>query len=215
MPSITRRAPREPDHRATVEAQVLGATERLLAGGANFTELGVKQIADEAGIARSTFYVHFADKTDLIIRLAGRTRQGLLDVGVEWQAHGLSSGLDRLIEMYAGMIRHYREHIAVLAAVEEVAAYDKGVRDFWDGQVKQSCDVVAAMLEEEKQAGRAAADLDPVLAARVMTWGGERIVARHVAVGDPADDAAVARELALQRWYGVYRRPAAEPSALR
>jgi hypothetical protein len=40
-----------------------------------------------------------------------------------------------------------------------------------------------------------------------MTWGGDQVIARHVANHDAGRDEAVARELALIRWYGVYRRP--------
>ncbi|MEU6203817.1 helix-turn-helix domain-containing protein, partial [Micromonospora musae] len=62
MPSITRRRSGGSDRRLSVEAQILAATERLLAEGESFTELGVQRIAREAGVARSTFYMHFADK---------------------------------------------------------------------------------------------------------------------------------------------------------
>jgi hypothetical protein len=56
-----------------------------------------------------------------------------------------------------------------------------------------------------------AADLDPDTAARVMSWSGEAVMARHVAARDAADDAKLARELAMQRWYGVYTRTAEAP----
>ncbi|MEU6204148.1 helix-turn-helix domain-containing protein, partial [Micromonospora musae] len=62
MPSITRRRSAAADRRLPVEAQILAATERLLGEGESFTELGVQRIAREAGVARSTFYMHFADK---------------------------------------------------------------------------------------------------------------------------------------------------------
>ncbi|WP_372792169.1 TetR/AcrR family transcriptional regulator, partial [Paraconexibacter sp.] len=51
--------------RAAVEQQVLGAVERLLTDGESFTALPVGRIADEAGMARTTFYGHFPDKSTL------------------------------------------------------------------------------------------------------------------------------------------------------
>jgi AcrR family transcriptional regulator len=209
MPSITRR-PQGPDHRAAVEAEVLAATERLLVGGARFTELGVKQIADEAGIARSTFYLHFRDKTDLMVRLAGDTRQEVFEVGEDWLP--TAGGLESLVERFAVIIGIYRQRSAVVAAIHETAAYDPVVRDFWDGAVTQFIERMRVTLVEEQRAGRVAADLDPDTAARVMAWSGERVIARHVAAQDPADDAKLARELAMQRWYGVYARTAEAPS---
>jgi hypothetical protein len=58
-----------------------------------------------------------------------------------------------------------------------------------------------------------AADIDPVIAARVMTWDGNGVIARHVASGEESLDAAMARELALIRWHGVYR-PAGRPPVI-
>jgi AcrR family transcriptional regulator len=209
MSSITRRH-QGADHRAAVEAQVLAATERLLAGGANFTELGVKQIADEAGIARSTFYVHFRDKTDLLLRLAADTKRQAFEVGEDWRP--AAGGLPALIEGFEAVIAVYRDRAAVVAAVHETAGYDPVVRDFWDSEIERFAERMRTILVEEQRAGRVAAGLDPDTAARVMAWSGERVIARHVAVRDPADDAALARELAMQRWYGVYARTAEGPS---
>jgi AcrR family transcriptional regulator len=208
MPSITRR-PQGPEHRAAVEAAVLAATERLLVGGARFTELGVKQIADEAGIARSTFYLHFRDKTDLMVRLARDTRREVFEVGEDWVP--TNGGLEGLVERFATIIAIYRKRAAVVAAIHETIAYDPVVREFWDGGLTGFVERMRATLVEERRAGRVAADLDPDTAARVMSWSGEAVIARHVAVREAADDAKLARELAMQRWYGVYTRTAEAP----
>jgi AcrR family transcriptional regulator len=42
-----------------------------LDAGESYTELGVQRIASAAGIARSTFYLYFKDKTSPAIRLGG------------------------------------------------------------------------------------------------------------------------------------------------
>lgn len=60
----------------------------------------------------------------------------------------------------------------------------------------------------EQQAGRTPAGVDLASAARVIVIGGERAIFDHIAVAEPGDDAAFARELALIWWHGVYRRPA-------
>jgi AcrR family transcriptional regulator len=208
MPSITRRRPREPDRRAAVEAQVLAATKRLLTSGAGFTELGVQQIAAEAGVARSTFYLYFRDKSDLLIHLAGDLKEQVFTLVADWRPTGPTGGPDALAAAYANILRFYRGNVAVLTAVNEAAAYDPVIRDFWDGQLARFAEVVAARLSEEQGAGRLGAGLDPVAAARVIVWGGERVIARHVALDDGSGDAALARELALQQWHGAYRRPA-------
>jgi AcrR family transcriptional regulator len=203
MPSITRR-PREPERRAAVEAQVLAATKRLLTTGVGFTELGVQQIAAEAGVARSTFYLYFRDKSDLLLHLAGELKQGVFDLGADWRP---TDGPEPLAAAYANMLRFYRGNSAVLTAVSEASAYDPVVREFWEGQLARFAEVVTEWLSEEVRAGRLGADLDPVMAARVIVWGGERVITRHVALDDGTGDAGLARELALQQWHGAFRRP--------
>jgi AcrR family transcriptional regulator len=75
MPSTTRRQAHDTDRRSVVEGEILAATEQLLRGGSRFTDLGVQRIAAAAGVAWSSFYFSFRDKTDLLIRLAGTLKQ--------------------------------------------------------------------------------------------------------------------------------------------
>src|SRR4051794_37712872 len=56
--------------RAQVQAAVLQATETLLGAGSSYADLNVERIAKAAGISRTAFYFYFADKRDLLMRLA-------------------------------------------------------------------------------------------------------------------------------------------------
>ncbi|MBQ1022065.1 TetR/AcrR family transcriptional regulator [Micromonospora sp. D93] len=210
MPSITRRRPRNPDGRAAVETRVLAATERLLKEGIRFTDLGVQRIAAEAGVARSTFYTHFRDKTELLMRLAGTMRESSFDRTGGWDPGGPGDPLARLTEVFADVIRIYRTYAPVLAAVSEVAAYDEAVREYWAAGLEKFVARTVDALRIEQQAGRTPADLDVTAASRLIVVGGDRFLADHVSTtsADPDTDAAAARELAATWWYGVYRRPA-------
>ncbi|MEV4757885.1 TetR/AcrR family transcriptional regulator [Micromonospora sp. NPDC049559] len=205
MPSITRR-PARPDRRASVEAQVLATTGRLLREGTPFTELGVQRIAAEAGVARSTFYSHFRDKTDLLLRLAGTMQRTALDIGVSWRPE---TGPEGLAEVFLQVVRVYREYEPVLTAINEVAAYDRTVREFWVRGLRPFTENSNSLLRREQEAGRIPADLDIDHASRVIVVGGERAIADHVAAsgGDESQDEAFARELALIWWHGAYHRP--------
>jgi AcrR family transcriptional regulator len=208
VPSITRPRPQGPDRRAAVEAQVLAATEKLLVEGVSFTELGVQRIATEAGIARSTFYLYYRDKTELLVRLAGSLKEQLFDLGEDWRPTGPGGGPDELAALFERMIGYYRDHGAVLAAISETAAYDTVVRDYWTEEISRFAERAVARLQEEREAGRLAPDVDPTVAGWTLAVGGAQVIARHVAGGDPSADAVIARELALSQWYGVYRRRA-------
>ncbi|MEV4117823.1 TetR/AcrR family transcriptional regulator [Micromonospora sp. NPDC049645] len=210
MPSITRRRPRNPDGRAAVEGRVLAATERLLKEGIRFTDLGVQRIAAEAGVARSTFYTHFRDKSELLMRLAGTMRESSFDRTGEWDPGAPGDPLAKLTEVFADVIRIYRTYAPVLAAISEVAAYDEVVREFWAAGLEKFVARTVAALRVEQQAGRTPADLDVTAAGRLIVIGGDRFLADHVSTtsADPETDAAAARELAATWWYGTYRRPA-------
>ncbi|GII34769.1 TetR/AcrR family transcriptional regulator [Planotetraspora mira] len=205
MPSITRRRTANVGRPTSAEAEILAATQRLLINGANFTELGVQQISTEAGVARSTFYSHFRDKIDLLMRLATELMTSSFDVTSAWDP---SDGVERLADAFLQVVKVYRKHAAVRRALAEVATYDATVRDFLSAELNQFTDWTIAVLRAEQDAGRTRADLDPVSATRMIVMGGERALVDHVTAGDPGSDAAFARELALTWWYGVYRRPA-------
>jgi AcrR family transcriptional regulator len=205
MASITRRRTPNPGRRASAEAEILAATRRLLTNGANFTELGVQQISTEAGVARSTFYIHFQDKIDLLMRLAATMVDTSFTIASAWEP---SDGVDRLADAFLRVVGVYREHTGVLRAIAEVATYDATVRDFWNAGLTRFTDRTMAVLRDEQQAGRTPANLNLVGASRVIALGGERAILDHVTVEDPGGDAAFARELALIWWYGAYRRPA-------
>jgi AcrR family transcriptional regulator len=206
MPSITRRRAPNPRPRASAEAEILAATQRLLSDGANFTELGVQQISAAAGVSRSTFYTHFRDKTDLLMRLATTMLTTSFSVASAWEP---ADGVEVLAGTFRRVLGIYREHAALLRAITEVAAYDETVRDFWGRELSPFSDRTIAVLREEQAAGRTPASVDLVSAARVIVVGGERAIFDHITTAAPADDAAFARELAQVWWYGVYRRPAA------
>ncbi|MCE7002856.1 TetR/AcrR family transcriptional regulator [Kibdelosporangium philippinense] len=208
MGSSAKRAHPDPDKRAAVERRVLQATEELLLSGVTYDALGVGRIATAAGIARSTFYLYFADKPELIKRLAEKLKEGLFELGSDWAP---SDGLAALAAIYVRMIEYYRPRMPILAAISQVVASDPDVRDAWQSTVERFADHMAACIADEQRAGRTSADIDPLLAAHVMTWGGEQVITRQAASGDPDRDAAVAQELAIHRWYGVFRRPVISP----
>ncbi|TDD32080.1 TetR/AcrR family transcriptional regulator [Nonomuraea terrae] len=210
MPSITRRRTANVGRPTSAEAEILAATQRLLINGANFTELGVQQISTEAGVARSTFYNHFRDKVDLLMRLATELMSSSFDVTSAWHP---SEGVEHLADVFSQVMRVYRKHAAVRRALAEVAAYDATVRDFWGRELTQFTDWTLTLLRAEQDVGRTPADLDLESAVRVIVMGGERALVDHVTAGDPGRDAAFARELALTWWHGVYRRPADDGGA--
>jgi AcrR family transcriptional regulator len=204
MPSVTRNRP-DPQRRAALDERVLAAVEKLLATGQGYTSISVQRIIDEAGVARSTFYAHFEDKTDVLARLAGNLRQSLLEIVGYWQP---DDGVDGLAAMFLASLTFHREHFAVLAAITETAAYDDGIRDFFSADLGAFEERVAQLLSAEQAAGRVGSGLAVGAMSRLIVWGGESAIAHHIRVDDGSGDQAFAGELAAAWWYGAFRRPA-------
>ena len=207
MPSITRPRTHPSKRRAETEAAVLAAVERLLIGGANFTELSVQRIADEAGIARSTFYLCFQDKTEVLIRLTSSMKDQLFAMGEGWRPSAEDGGHEGLVDVFTRQLAYYRERAPLLTAINEVTAYDETLREETLQSLARFAKRTTARLREEQRAGRLSAEVDPVTAGQVLTWSGEQVIARQVTVGDRKDDAKIAKALADLQWFGAYRRP--------
>lgn len=205
MPSITRRPPRTREEPGKVERRVLETVERLLEGGASYTELGIVQIAADAGVARSTFYVHYRDKSDLLIRLTEAATERLFAVSEDWVLEKTGSdAADELRTAIREVIREYRDHAPLLGALAEVAGYDPEVETFWAGKVEGFAAGLESRVQEEQAAGEARQDIDPAMASRVVAWAVERNLARHVVTDGGAGDDALAATLARMMWATLY-----------
>ena len=164
------------------------AVERLLATGETYTALGIQRIADEAGIARSSFYLNFADKSDLLIRLADAATDDLFGVAERRLAEGDVLTAGALRETFLSIVSEYRRHASALRAMNEVAAYDAEVASFWRAKVERFGEALRERLRRDREAGRVAPDLDVDFTAHFVVWGCERSVAQHIAAGATDDD---------------------------
>jgi AcrR family transcriptional regulator len=189
-----------------VEGRLLAATEELLASGLTFTELGIQRVTAKAGVARSTFYVYFTDKTGLLLRLTQRLGETIFEFFERWRPDD-PDALRQLEQHFVDVTHHFRQNAHLLAAVLEVAAYDREFAAFWQHRLDPFLANVTDMLRVERAAGRTARSVDPDAASQVMVAGSMQAVAQQIGHGDEGRDAQVARELARQQWYGAYRRP--------
>ena len=149
MPSVTRRT--APARRAGADTRLVEATERLLAAGTPYIALSVEALCSEAGVARSTFYVHFRDKGELVVRVAERMLEQLSAAAEAWWVPGreraeLLAATRRLVDVYAS-------HRAVLAALRETAVYDPELRAVQEAMVDRQAEPLAELIEAGKRDG--------------------------------------------------------------
>jgi AcrR family transcriptional regulator len=186
--------------REATQGELLEATKRLLAGGAPLATLSVEKIVAEAGVVRTTFYLHFRDKYELIERLAAEQEHWIEAVGrrafddPDLSRETVRSSIDEIVAGWA-------ENHATLAAIIELAEYDERMRETWRNMMHAVAGVAAGVFEAHwKLAG--ARPHHPAMVAEVLTWMIERSC--HQVVGDPEQTEPVADSLAEVIWRVVH-----------
>lgn len=175
---------------------VLDATRRLLAAGTPVANLSVDRIVSEAGIARATFYLHFADKQALIARLAQDEIAWREQIGAEALADPdlPRAGLDAmLLEIVS---RWYADR-AVLSAIIELAEYDEHIHQIWISAMREVATKAATQFHARWTAANESA-ADPDTIAEIFTWMFERCC--HQMVATRADIDRVAGSMAEIIW---------------
>jgi TetR/AcrR family transcriptional regulator, ethionamide resistance regulator len=175
MSSVTRRRPASRQaRRDDARARLLAAVERLVANGESFTEISVERMVAEAGMARSTYYVYFADKGDLLRAWFAEITDELRGVAAAWWRLEAPVAYDDLRAALAGIVDTYRPHTPLMAALYDTAAYDPSVREM----VTAMMDENIAGLRSHIRRGQAAGFIDPQLqpkeTAAWLTWMAER-----------------------------------------
>jgi AcrR family transcriptional regulator len=205
MPSVTRtgKASRQ-DRRESLERRLFEATEHLVSEGASYTELSVERLAAQAGISRSTFYVHFQDKGDLARKLARTVLTELHEVSRRWwevAEHAVRADLETSI---TAIVDVYRRRAAAFTAVVETATYDTTVAEELGVLLQGIIDATRAAIERGQAAGTMR-DVSPAETAAVLTWMVERAGYQLVRGADPANDRKTVDVLTDIVWTTLYR----------
>jgi TetR/AcrR family transcriptional regulator, ethionamide resistance regulator len=207
MPSVTRAKAAESsreNRRKALERRLLAATERLVSEGATFTELSVERLAAEAGISRSTFYVHFQDKGDLVKHLAATVLDELSEVSSGWWTTAETASRADLDRSVAAIVDVYRRHPATFTAVVETATYDPAVAEELQSRMATIIDTTRAAIERGKAAG-VMRDVPSAETAAVLSWMVERAGYQLVRTADPATDPKIVAVLTDIIWTTLYR----------
>ena len=216
MPSVTRKpqANREQDRqqrREQLEHRLLDATERLMRDGATFTELSVDRLATEAGISRASFYIYFEDKGHLLRRLAGQVFGELATSAERWWGAAGQHNPDDLRAALAGIVEIYRRHQAVLAALNEMAAYDltmaQSYRDLLAGITQR----LIRVIEDGQTDGSVRSELPAATTASALTWMVERVCQQNLPAEPPGYDTELVAALTEIVWGTLYLKTASVP----
>lgn len=157
-----------------VVTRLRAGAERLLEQGQTYAEIQVDALVKEAGVAKSTFYVHFQDKNDLLRVLGGQVMQDLVDFDGAWWALPPDATKEQTHAALTLMYEAYGAHGALMAAIVEAAIYDREMKQQFETLMAGAIDATAAYLREGQRAGTVPSHLDAERTAFWLTWMLER-----------------------------------------
>jgi AcrR family transcriptional regulator len=178
--------------------------ERLLEH-TSFTSLSVEDIIQEAGIARSTFYVYFEDKGQMLNAFtADLLDEALVAVSAWWELPP-AADFGTLRTALAGFVKFFHQHSALLNAVIDASAYDERAEVGFGRMVRAGEVGIAEHVRAGQRAGSVTPDLDPEPVARWLV----RMVEQGLYELSPtAADARLQRlidAISMIVWNSLYR----------
>jgi len=205
MASVTRthNPSRRSQRRDAIRADLLAAMEALLPEE-RYTELSIERLVKTAGVSRSTFYVYFEDKGDLLRVLTEDVIAELIAAAKVWWDLPPQSTKQDVRDALGGLVESYVEHRLLLAAVVETATYDDRVRERFGEMMSAAIEGVAAHLRDGQRAGFVRPELDADRVGAWLTWMAERGLFTLVGPADPAEHDALADALTEILWNVLY-----------
>jgi TetR/AcrR family transcriptional regulator, ethionamide resistance regulator len=180
------------------------AVERLLKDS-SFINLSVEDIIQEAGIARSTFYVYFRDKGQMLNTFA----EDLLDEArVEvraWWELPPSADYGVLRGALYGFVRFFWEHSSLLNAVIDASVYDPAAASGFASMVRTGEIGIAEHIRRGQRARSVTEDIDPDVVARWLVRLVERGLYQLAAGADSAELERLVDGISMIVWNTLYR----------
>ncbi|PQM45172.1 HTH-type transcriptional regulator EthR [Mycobacterium talmoniae] len=134
------------------QRRLADAIERLVDEGASYAQLSVERLVGEAGIARSTFYKYFGDKSGLLSSLVGAVQDDFLHAADAWLELTAGAAKSDYEAAFAAIFDAYRSHRVVMRCIVEQANQDPVIRDHFTGMMA----AFVAAIEEHIRLGQEA-----------------------------------------------------------
>lgn len=147
----------------------------LMGDGTPFRELSVERLRLHAGISRSSFSVHFADKTDMLRALERGALERLYAPRRAWIRKGAEATRDDIRAGMRELLDRYLEDEVVMRAISEVSGYDAAIRGSYIEGAEGYARTIEWLVRTLRESGRCPA-LHPPTTARALAWMTERTV---------------------------------------
>lgn len=196
--------PSKDERRVTLARYFSEAVEPLLAAGESYSDISVERLITAVDISRSTFYIYFDDKGDLLKAIGEDVTLDLAAAGAHWFELPASAGRADLRAALVPLFETYRRHQRVLQAITEAASYDANIRTLHLALVDRAATGLADHVRVQQAAGAMPAELDADLTARWLVWMLERGLYQLLAPSTSADGERLLDALTALVWRMLY-----------
>lgn len=187
-----------------VESALVNAIEALLDQGETFGSVTVSTLAKKAGIARSSFYEHFANKSELVTRLMQRVAEEISTAAGTWFSNPEHADRNDVYAAIEGIVAVYERHRAIMHAVVEMAATEASVDALFRGMMR---DLVARnrnVVSRAARAGRTRPQLRLEVGDALM-WMLERCCYQLHAIDDRSQRRRLIEGMGFVVWHSLFR----------
>jgi TetR/AcrR family transcriptional regulator, ethionamide resistance regulator len=190
---------RHRDHRESTRRQILDAAEDLLRERP-YRELSVDAVMTEIGLTRTSFYRHFDDLTDLVLRLFDEVSRELYEIAKQWSGSAGAGYPDPGRDALAGLVAFYVRHGPLMRAFVEAAAGDERIEQAVGRLSESIVELTSGTMERLAAAGVLQVP-DPRGLAQAMAVMNQAFLLSQFGrepQGDPADALATLRTIWLR-----------------
>lgn len=191
------------DAAARREAGLIDALERLLASK-RLSDMSVEEISAEAGITRTRFYRYFKSKDEALAAALRRMADELVGVylqeGSWWVRPEEAPPREALGASFDTIRVLWEKHGPVLREASDLWNAVPQVRETWESVMARLAELTARQIERERAIGLAPPGPPPEDLARLLLWGGERVLFLWLIESSQGLPVGPLREALLSQW---------------
>lgn len=152
----------------------MAAAKHELEQGMPMAELGVDRLTQEAGVSRSSFYVYFEDRGDLLEHWFSTVVDDIVHATRAWWMLGPDVQREEVRAVLAAIVETYRPHALLMAATYDAATHDTRLREMTSGLIVASTNGLRAHIRRGQKGGWVDQAIQPEPTADLLTWMAER-----------------------------------------
>ncbi len=190
--------------REAARGEIVAAAEAFLAARP-FRELSVEEVMAATSLSRSSFYVYFRDRHELLLSVVQEIGGQLFEQVAPWLAGG-DEPRAQMSRALAGVVHVYAEHGPVMRAISDASTSDPLVEAVYHGLVDDFVRAVRARITEHAQDDRGRTPDDPDDVVYALVWMTERYLSQSLGSSTPRVERERAASTLQDIWVRVLYR---------